>query len=286
MKTFKKRVIAIMVICIILITTIPINRIWAALITVDPETLSSEQKVSFTYTISPDAVGDENLRQISLDTKVENLAVGMLSFRLGWDDTVVVPSIATGDEINKEVATAMECLQRGDEPIDEEGNKISDYIDVDVSNIDTSNNFLYYIMSINRNAVFDQQNYPLVDQDGNITTENGISFGTITFQLREGKKISDITENTFFLKTDFEVVPSGFKMSWYEGDNENQLLAASVVEFIDRIVPTLTDVEIVSNNTNTNYAKVGDTVTLTFEADKPIHDPIITQEKLLINKTN
>ena len=55
---------------------------------------------------------------------------------------------------------------------------------------------------------------------------------------------------------------------------------------VDRVAPTLTVVHLVSNNTNASYAKLGDTITLTFIASEAIQAPSVTLASQAVVATN
>jgi len=198
-----------------------------------PEALSSDQKVSFNYSISSSPVGDIGLSQIFLDVKVENSSVGGLQFKLGWDDNIVAPSRATGtaSNINTVATNATLCLNMSNEIIDTKNHTIKDYMSV-TSSIDVTNHFLLYMMYLPTAVLSNPSNYSLLDSDKNLTTAGGISFGEITFQLKEGKTSEDINSNTFFLITDSTSVPAGFKMIWYEGNTEKQISDPAFAKFV------------------------------------------------------
>jgi len=239
MKTFTKKLISTLLVFTMILTWVPIASVMAVVQIVPISQMDPDQRVSFNYSISDNEVGESELRQVSVEVKVENTEVHMLSFRLGWDNNVVTPSIADGLGINEATTDGVECLIDPADIIDSEGHKIRDYIDVDIPNMDTVNHFLYYMMSMNENIMYDTTNYPLLDSDTNLTTDGGISFAKITFQLCEGKTVKDINENTFSLKTSFETVPTGFKMIWFDGTTENQILDQDFAEFISRIPPII-----------------------------------------------
>ena len=229
----KRLILLTISVCTFIITAISINTVSAASI-IAPEALNQNQKVSFNYEISSSPVGDIGLYQISLDIKVENSAVGGIQFRLGWDDSVVSPSRATGtaSNINTPVTNAILCFSTPNEKIDTKGHTIKDYMSV-IANINMQNHFLYYIMHLPSSVLSNPGNYSLLDANKNLATNGKISFGTITFQLREGKTTEDITSSTFFLITDPVSTPAGFKMSWYEGSTEQQILDPSFAKFVN-----------------------------------------------------
>ena len=97
----KKKIIAVILICIMIFTLIYQNRVLGIVEIVEIEQLEDNQRLKFYYTASKEPVGSEDLKQVYVKVNVENLQVGMLSFRLGWDEEVVTPSIATGEGINR-----------------------------------------------------------------------------------------------------------------------------------------------------------------------------------------
>ena len=226
MKKFIEKITVCIIICIILLT----NSVWGMSLTTN-----KAQKISFNYSVSSAPVGNAGLQQISINVKVENCAVSALQFRLGWDDTVVTPSAGTNgaSNVNMPVSSGISCFNMDNKAIDAKGNTIQDYMEVNVANMDTINNYVYYIMSLKTAVLSSPTGYPLLDSDRNLSTSNEISMGTLTFTLREGKTEEDINRNTFFLITSSTSLPVGLKMLWFEGNKEKQIIDASLVKFVN-----------------------------------------------------
>ncbi|MFZ2149735.1 MAG: peptidoglycan-binding protein [Minisyncoccia bacterium] len=104
------------------------------------------------------------------------------------------------------------------------------------------------------------------DEAGDITYGGGCSSGTASASAGSNTvtfdSLLDGTYNCTVRVTD-------------AAGNLSNLLAASAFT-IDTTDPTLTSVNISSNNANTAYAKVGDTVTLAFSSSEDIQTPVVT----------
>ncbi|SVE56048.1 uncharacterized protein METZ01_LOCUS508902, partial [marine metagenome] len=99
---------------------------------------------------------------------------------------------------------------------------------------------------------------------------------TIAGQIVQATDITSTNATTWIFQyamdsTDTEgAVAFSFTANDLAGDNTAVTAATSGLVMFDKTAPTLSTVEIVSNNANTSYAKLGDVVSLTISSDEDL----------------